>query len=216
MAFSVGPEANRPELMEEIKLYRNPREREKIDNLAELFAVINTLQCLEKAYIKDSVQAKEYTGNCSKLLVQFKAAFKQVQGDEYPTLESFMSKYRLDAPAALERIKEDRPITIKDDKGNTSKLIAEIVALFITVMDKLKLEMRSMDDLHGELKDLSDNLGRLSMIPAEWPSREKINNWLNTLIGMQASEELTESQARQLSFDLETAYNDFNKILHSS
>jgi len=216
MAFSVGPEANRPELMEEIKLYRNPREREKIDNLAELFAVINTLQCLEKAYIKDSVQAKEYTGNCSKLLVQFKAAFKQVQGDEYPTLESFMSKYRLDAPAALERIKEDRPITIKDDKGNTSKLIAEIVALFITVMDKLKLEMRSMDDLHGELKDLSDNLGRLSMLPADWPSKEKINNWLNTLSGMQASEEISESQARQLSFDLETAYNDFNKILHSS
>ena len=58
MAFTLGPEANRPELMEEIKLYRNPREREKFDNLAELFAVINTLQCLEKAYIKDSVQAK--------------------------------------------------------------------------------------------------------------------------------------------------------------
>ena len=52
----------------------------------------------------------------------------------------------------VERIKEDRPITIKDDKGNTSKLIAEIVALFITVMDNLKLEYRSMDALHGELK----------------------------------------------------------------
>jgi len=216
MAFSVGPEANRPELMEEVKLYRNPREREKIDNLAELFAVINTLQCLEKAYIKDSVQAKEYTLSCSKLLVQFKAAFKQVQGDEYPTLESFMSKYRLDAPAALERIKEDRPITIKDDKGNNGKLIAEIVALFITLMDKLKLEMRSMDDLHGELKDLSDNLGRLSLLPADWQSREKINTWLTTLSGMQASEELSEIQARQFSFDLETGYNDFNKILHSS
>lgn len=60
MAFSFGDETVtlRPELMEEIKLYRNPREREKLDNLAELFAVINTLQCLEKAYIKDSVQAK--------------------------------------------------------------------------------------------------------------------------------------------------------------
>ena len=53
-----------------------------------------------------------------------------------------MAKYRLDAPAALERIKEDRPINIKDDKGNTSKLIAEIVALFITAMDKLKLDIR--------------------------------------------------------------------------
>ena len=113
---------------------------------------------MEKAYIKDSVKNKEYTGSCSKLLVQYKAAFKQVsnkqdtswpdlveqvqgekekesketepvlqvQGEEFPTVETFMAKYRLDAPAALERIKEDRPITIKDDKGNTSKLIAEI------------------------------------------------------------------------------------------
>ena len=55
-----------------------------------------------------------------------------------------MAKYRLDAPAALDRIKEDRPINIKDDKGNTSKLIAEIVALFITAMDKLKLDIRSV------------------------------------------------------------------------
>ena len=74
--------------------------------------------------------------------MQYKQAFKQVQGDEFPTVEAFMTKYRLDAPAALERIKEDRPINIKDDKGNTSKLIAEIVALFITAMDKLKLDIR--------------------------------------------------------------------------
>merc|ERR1719228_1501835 len=199
-----GPGADtRPELMEEVRLYRNPREREKMDNLAELFAVINTLQYLEKAYIKDSVQAKEYTGNCSKLLVQFKAAFKQVQGDEYPTLESFMSKYRLDAPAALERIKEDRPITIKDDKGNTSKLIAEIVALFITATDALKLGHRSMDDLHAELKDLAENLSRLSLLPVDWQGRAKLVSWLDTLSTMQASDELDESQARQLSFDLE-------------
>ena len=73
-SYNIGPDI-RPELMEEVcsknrnpnlkvfcpmqvRLYRNPREREKIDNLAELFAVINTLQCLEKAYIKDSVKNK--------------------------------------------------------------------------------------------------------------------------------------------------------------
>merc|ERR1711953_1570869 len=216
MAGYPGMSDNRPELMEEVRLYRNPREREKMDNLAELFAVINTLQCLEKAYIKDSVKNKEYTGSCSKLLVQYKAAFKQVQGDEFPTVESFMAKYRLDAPAALERIKEDRPITIKDDKGNTSKLVAEIVALFITAMDKLKLDIRSMDDLHAELKDLAEALSRLSLLPVDWQGRAKLVSWLDTLSTMQASDELDESQARQLSFDLESAYNDFNKILHSS
>ena len=99
-----------------------------------------------------------------------------------------MAKYRLDAPAALERIKEDRPITIKDDKGNTSKLIAEIVALFITAMDKLKLDIRSMDELHGDIKDLNDSLGRLSLLPAGWGGKSKIAHWLDVLSGMQVSE----------------------------
>ena len=96
-----------------------------------------------------------------------------------------MAKYRLDAPAALERIKEDRPITIKDDKGNTSRLIAEIVALFITAMDKLKLDITSMDELHGDMKDLNDSLGRLSLLPAGWGGKAKIANWLDVLSGMQ-------------------------------
>jgi len=62
--------AYKPELMEEVRLSRNPREREKYDNLAELFAVMNTLQCLEKAYIKDCIPSQKYTDQCSKLLVQ--------------------------------------------------------------------------------------------------------------------------------------------------
>lgn len=76
---------NRPELMEEIKLYRTAREREKYDAMADLFALITTLQNLEKAYVRDCVTPQEYTAACSKLLVQYKVAFKIVQDDEYPT-----------------------------------------------------------------------------------------------------------------------------------
>jgi len=131
-------DANRPELLEEVRLFRNAREREKYDNMADFYALVNTLQHLEKAYIRDCVTPKEYTAACSKLLVQCKASFKQIQGDDFPSVESFVKKYKLDCPAAIERIKEDRPITIKDDKGNTSKCIADIVSLFITIMDKLR------------------------------------------------------------------------------
>lgn len=70
---------DRPELYEEVKLYKNAREREKHDNQADLYAVVNTLQHLEKAYIRDCVTPKEYTAACSKLLVQYRAAFKQVR-----------------------------------------------------------------------------------------------------------------------------------------
>ena len=54
--------------LEEVRLYRNPREREKMDNLAELFAVINTLQCLEKAYIRDSVKNKVNINQALRLI----------------------------------------------------------------------------------------------------------------------------------------------------
>lgn len=49
----------RPELYQEVKLYNNARERENYDNMAELYSIVKTLQALEKAYIKDSVTAKE-------------------------------------------------------------------------------------------------------------------------------------------------------------
>lgn len=66
-----------------MKLYKNSREREKYDNQADLYAVVNTLQHLEKAYIRDCVTPKEYTAACSKLLVQYRAAFKQVNLSHY-------------------------------------------------------------------------------------------------------------------------------------
>ncbi|CAB4016700.1 Hypothetical predicted protein [Paramuricea clavata] len=214
-SLNVEPRrANRPELYEEVKLYKSGREREKYDNLADLFAVINTLQALEKAYIKDAVTPKEYTAACSKLLVQYKAAFKQVQNDEFPTVERFMKKYKLDCPAALERIKEDRPITIKDDKGNTSKCIADIVMLFITVMDKLRLQIRATDEIHPDLRDLLDTMNSLSKLAEDFEGKVKVKTWLDTMGQMKASDELSEDQARQMLFDLETAYNAFNKSLH--
>ncbi|XP_010166254.2 vacuolar protein sorting-associated protein 28 homolog, partial [Antrostomus carolinensis] len=117
-----------PVPVQEVKLYKTAREREKYDNMAELFAVVKTLQALEKAYIKDCVSPNEYTAACSRLLVQFKAALKQVQGSEISSIDDFCRRFRLDCPLAMERIKEDRPITIKDDKGNLNRCIADIVS----------------------------------------------------------------------------------------
>uniref|UniRef100_A0A3Q2Q6N9 Vacuolar protein sorting-associated protein 28 homolog n=1 Tax=Fundulus heteroclitus TaxID=8078 RepID=A0A3Q2Q6N9_FUNHE len=208
----VGAPANKPELYEEVKLYKNARERE-YDNMAELFAVVKTLQALEKAYIKDCV-SPNYTASCSRLLVQYKAAFKQVQGSDVGSIDEFCRKYRLDCPLAMERIKEDRPITIKDDKGNLNRCIADIVSLFITVMDKLRLEIRAMDEIQPDLRELMETMNRMSNMPPDSEAKDKVN--LTTLSGMSASDELDDNQVRQMLFDLESAYNAFNRFLHSS
>ena len=42
-----------------------------------------------------------------------------------------------------------------------------------------------MDELHGDVKDLNDSLGRLSLLPPNWSGKAKISDWLDTLSGMQ-------------------------------
>ena len=198
--------------MEEVKLYENAREREEFDNRANVFALIQTIQALEKAYIKDAVTPADYASQCNLLLVQFNAAFKLVK-EKFPDVESFTKRYLLDCPAALERIKEGRPLTVKDDKGNVSKSVAEIVSLFITIMDRLRLDIRAMDELHPDVKELHETMARMSSLPSNFEGRLKVRKWLDNLNAMQASDELSEEQVRQMLFDLESAYNDFNRFL---
>lgn len=121
--------------------------------------------------------------------------------------------FQLDCPAALERIKDGRPITIRDDKGNVSKSIAEIVSLFITIMDKLRLNIFAVDEIHPDLNELLATLNRMSTLPADFQGKELVKKWLGKLESMRASEELTEDDGRQMVFDLEKAYNEFNRSL---
>ncbi|CAF2684418.1 unnamed protein product [Rotaria sp. Silwood2] len=163
-------------MYEEVRLWKNPRERETYDNMADVFSIITTLQALEKAYIKDLVEPAEYTKHCEKLLAKFTAAFRQIDS-EFPKIEDFVHKYKLDCPAALLRIREGRPITVRDDRGNMGKSIAETVSLFINLMDKLKLNIRANDMLQTDVRELLDVINRMNLIPSNYIGREKISKW---------------------------------------
>ena len=201
-----------PGLEEEVKLYENARQREEFDNRANVFSLIKTIEALEKAYIKDAVAPDQYTTSCNILLDQFRAAFRLVK-DSFDDVQAFTGKYMLHCPAAIERIKEGRPITVRDNRGNISKTIAETVSLFITVMDRLRLDIKAMDELHPDVKELFETMSRMSALPPTFEGKLKVQKWLNELQAMQASDELSDEQSRQMLFDFESAYNDFNRFL---
>ena len=196
---------DRPDLYEEVKLYKTPKERERYDNQANLFAIVSTLEQLEKAYIKDCIKPNEYTTACSTLLTQYKTAFRLIES-EFKTIDNFAKKYKMDCPVALARIKEDRPITIKDDKGESSKLSFQTASLLITLMDKVRLGIKANDELQPDLRELNDVMNRLSILPANFEGKAKIQKWLTQLESMSASDEIDENQSRNLLLDLETAY----------
>lgn len=57
------------------------------------------------------------------------------QGPRSPS--THVGSLQLDCPLAMERIKEDRPITIKDDKGNLNRCIADVVSVSLASLEGL-------------------------------------------------------------------------------
>lgn len=82
---------------------------------------------------------------------------------------------------------------------------------FITFLDALKLNMVSKDALHPLLSEVIQSVNKVT--DADFENRGKIIQWLITLNQMRATEELGEEQARELSFDIESAYQGFKATL---
>ncbi len=96
---------------------------------------------------------------------------------------------------------------------NAASVVAEATQHFITAMDTLKLGMHDVDQLQPPLSDLLACLHRVPQLPPDFEGKAKARDWLARLNGMRASDKLEERDARQLSFDLEQAYNNFLRVL---
>lgn len=46
-------------IIQEVKLFTNNKERDKYDNMADLYSIIVLMEHLEKAFIRDSITADE-------------------------------------------------------------------------------------------------------------------------------------------------------------
>lgn len=95
--YSYTPSASltaRINLDEEVKLAESATERDLIDSLAEIYSIIRTLDGLEKAYQKDSLDEKEYSDICSKLLKQYKSILNDESvAREFEDLDTFTRKW---------------------------------------------------------------------------------------------------------------------------
>ena len=55
-----------------VKIYENARDRRRLEDLADLFGILRTVQHLERAYVRDAVSPDEYTEACLRFISQFK------------------------------------------------------------------------------------------------------------------------------------------------
>ncbi|RCV27643.1 hypothetical protein SEVIR_5G344800v4 [Setaria viridis] len=203
----------------EVKLWNDKRERELLESYADLYAIIKATEKLERAYVRDLVSAADYEAECLKLISQFNSLSSSLAGAV--TVPRFVQAYRLDCPAALNRLLQSGvPATVELRAASSSSApaataasaasIAHCVQTFITAMDAVKLNMLANDQVRPLLQDVSTSMARLGpLLPPDFEGKVKVNEWLSKLHKMGAADELTEQQARQLNFDLDSAYSAF-------
>jgi ESCRT-I complex subunit VPS28 len=96
--------------------------------------------------------------------------------------------------------------------ASSASAISDATEAFITLLDALKLRLLAKDSLHPLLSDAITAAHRATG-GADFAGRAKIVQWLIALNGMRATDELSEEQARELSFDMEQAYYGFKATL---
>jgi ESCRT-I complex subunit VPS28 len=195
-------------------LYESGREREILDEQANLYAIIIATEHLERAYARDAVEPKEYTAQCKKLISQFKLAERVLRG--VMNTETFLEKYQMNCPRAEERLLKmgiPEPMKGGTDEASHAVTVAETVQHFITTMDAVKLDQRAVDELQPLLSDLNDVLTRVPDTPNDFEPNRKIQKWLEKLNTLRAVDEISDEDSRQLYHDLDSAYTEFTRYL---
>lgn len=202
-----------------IKLTVSRDDRLLYDNLADLYSLLVCCEHVETQYVRDAITATDYTGLTQKLITQYKTLKESLPNIE---LIQFTQEYNLQCKAAINRLTVGVPATVLhgdrlttgDNNGNSTELtVFHSVQHFITAMDSLKLNLRAVDELHPALNDLMDSLNKVQLLPTDHAAKKLVRSWLIQLASMRAHEELTDEQIRQMSFDLDTAYNAFHKFV---
>jgi len=201
---------------DEITLYESQKERATYDNLADLYTIILATEHLERAYARDAVTEQEYKTECNKLISQFRLAEKVALGKTMTT-ETFMQVYQMDCPLATERLlKMGVPEQIKSSDNARDYVVvtvAETVQFFITTMDAVQLDQKTVDVLQPLLSDLMDALTRLPETPKDFIPNRIVGCWLQKLNLLRAVDELNDEDTKQLDHDLGSAYAEFTRFL---
>lgn len=225
------------ELYNEVPLFDSsttPQQRETIDALSEIYSIIIALDHVEKAYLKDSIDATQYTNSVNKLMAQYKTYLNDEKvREQFQDLATFVKKHNIVASSAVIRIERGIPITVEhaigddsdessgetDDKIGSKKKkknvngrnVAEATGNFITLIDALKLNYKAKDQLHPLMAELLLSINKVSRQDFEY--RQKLIDWIVKINKMKVDEQLTDTEIRELIFDLDMAYKNFYTLL---
>lgn len=203
-----------------------PSERHTVEYLADMYAAITTIEKLERANHRDLISKVEYTTKLDHLIEKFESIelqLKEASSAHYTDVDAFMSEYDMSnscaaAKSRLHKLKAAKAQaereTTQNAEATTNKVnprrVLEAAQHFITIMDSLKLNQTAADQLFPIMTDL---VATVKAVYPEFEQLPRLESWLRLLDGMNASDQLSEQQTREMLFDLERGYQAFYSYL---
>ena len=189
-------------------------EEEKIQNPANIYSLIRTLQFIEWAYNFSHIDRESYTKETNIILEQYENAKNAYP--EYEGLDSFVKHYKLeDCTYAINRIKEGR---VKDRASNSVIAIQKMTQYFNDLNLILDTETLSVSDIVQMYLELCNSLEDLkNLINLQNEDIHKIKLcYLNLKNNRKAADILTDEEKKQMKIDLGVASSTVSKQLSSS
>ena len=189
-------------------------EEEKIQNPANIYSLIRTLQFIEWAYNFSHIDRESYTKETNIILEQYENAKNAYP--EYEGLDNFVKHYKLeDCTYAINRIKEGR---VKDKATGTVIAIQKMTQYFNDLNIYLDTETVNVADIIQMYLELCNSLEDLkNLINLQNEDISKIRQcYLNLKNNRKASDILTDEEKKQMKIDLGIASSTVSKQLSSS
>ena len=189
-------------------------EEEKIQNPANIYSLIRTLQFIEWAYNFSHIDRESYTKETNIILEQYENAKNAYP--EYEGLDNFVKHYKLeDCTYAINRIKEGR---VKDRTSASVIAIQKMTQYFNDLNLILDTETLSVSDIVQMYLELCNSLEDLkNLINLQNEDISKIRQcYLNLKNNRKAADILTDEEKKQMKIDLGIASSTVSKQLSSS
>ena len=189
-------------------------EEEKIQNPANIYSLIRTLQFIEWAYNFSHIDRESYTKETNIILEQYENAKNAYP--EYEGLDNFVKHYKLeDCSFAINRIKEGR---VKDRASASVIAIQKMTQYFNDLNLILETESLSVADIVQMYLELVNSLEDLkNLINLQNEDISKIKQcYLNLKNNRKAADILTDKKKKQMKIDLGVASSTVSKQLSSS
>ena len=189
-------------------------EEEKIQNPANIYSLIRTLQFIEWAFNFSHIDRDTYVNETNIILEQYKNAVNAYP--DYEGIDNFVKHYKLsDCQFAINRIKEGN-VTVK--KGPVLGDIQKMVQLFNDLNLLLDGDMISVADvvpIYLELCNALETLKNFINLQNEDISKVRLC-YLNLKNNRKAADILSDEEKKQMKIDLSVVSSTVNKQLNSS